>query len=74
MLYAEGAFRLGQPVTDLIPGFGAAGIWAGGKAPITQTEPLSRPVTLHDLFPHQSGLGYGAANGSPLNGPMPPPK
>lgn len=74
MLYEEGAFRLEQPVTDLIPGFGAAGIWAGGKAPITQTEPLSRPVTLHDLFPHQSGLGYGAANGSPLNGPMPPPK
>ncbi|MBI1418641.1 MAG: serine hydrolase [Limimaricola sp.] len=67
MLYEEGAFRLEQPVADFLPGFGQAGVWAGGDAPPEQAVPLARPVTMHDLFTHQSGLGYPNAEGRPID-------
>ena len=66
MLYEEGAFRLDQPLADFLPGFGAAGVWKGPGHDLTETEPLARPVTVHDLLTHQAGLPYGNPAGDAL--------
>jgi len=66
MLYEQGAFQLDQPVSDFLPGFGAAGVWCGEGHPLEDTEPLHRPVTIHDLMTHQAGLVYGDVQGDAL--------
>jgi len=66
MLYEEGAFQLDQPVADFIPAVGSKGVWKGPGHGLDDTDPLDRPVTVHDLMTHQSGLLYGAAKGDAL--------
>lgn len=66
MLYEEAAFQLDQPVADFLPGFGMAGVWRGPGHPLAATDPLVRPVTIHDLMTHQSGLVYGDRKGNEL--------
>lgn len=66
MLYEQGAFQLDQPVADFLPGFGGAGVWRGPGHALDDTVPLARPVTIHDLMTHQSGLVYGDPNGNAL--------
>ena len=59
MLYEEGCFQLDDPVAKFIPAFGDTRVFAGGDADSFTTEPLARPVTVHDLMIHTSGLTYG---------------
>lgn len=66
MLYEKGAFQLDQPVADFLPGFGRAGVWRGPGHGLEETDPLERPVTIHDLMTHQSGLVYGDPDGDAL--------
>lgn len=66
MLYESGAFQLDQPVADFIPDFARLRVWEGGNAPLSQTMPLARPVTIHDLMTHQSGLIYGFLSNNKL--------
>jgi CubicO group peptidase (beta-lactamase class C family) len=66
MLYEEGAFQLDQPVADFLPEFGNLRVWKGEGRGLDQTEPLARPVTIHDLMTHQSGLVYGDPAGNAL--------
>lgn len=66
MLYEEGAFQLDAPVAEFIPALGTKGVWKGPGHDLTDTEDLHRPVTVHDLMTHQSGLIYGATNGDAL--------
>ncbi len=70
MLYEEGAFQLDQPVADFIPSFGALKVWKGEGHPLSEVEDLERPVTIHDLMTHQSGLVYEAAEGNALERAM----
>ena len=66
MLYEEGYFQFDQPVSDFLPGFGSAGVWAGAGRSLDDRVPLKRPVTVHDLLTHQSGLVYADATGNAL--------
>ncbi len=66
MLYEEGAFQLDQPVADFLPAFGALRVWAGGDAPLSDTVAPVRPVTVHDLMTHCSGLVSADATGDTL--------
>ena len=66
VLYEEGAFQLDQPVADFIPNFETLRVWKGEGHALDDTEPLKRPVTIHDLMTHQSGLVYDGANGNAL--------
>ncbi|MEM1152316.1 MAG: serine hydrolase domain-containing protein [Pseudomonadota bacterium] len=66
MLYEEGAFQLDQPVADFLPAFQNLRVWKGEGYALDDTEPLKRPVTIHDLMTHQSGLIYDDPNGNTL--------
>ena len=59
MLYEEGRFQLDDPVDKFIPAFAATRVFASGDAESFTTVPLARPITVHDLMVHTSGLTYG---------------
>ena len=59
MLYEEGCFQLDDPVATFIPAFAETRVFASGDAESFATVPLARPVTVHDLMIHTSGLTYG---------------
>ena len=67
MLYEEGCFQLDDPVARFIPAFADARVFAGGDAESFQTVPLARPVTVHDLMTHTSGLTYGFQHEHPVD-------
>ena len=58
MLYEEGRFQLDDPVAKHLPAFAETRVFAGGGADSFETEPLVRPITVHDLMTHTSGLTY----------------
>ena len=59
MLYEEGRFQLDDPVAKFIPAFAGTRVFASGDAESFTTVPLARPITVHDLMVHTSGLTYG---------------
>ena len=59
MLYEEGCFQLDDPVATFIPAFADTRVFASGDAESFATVPLARPITVHDLMTHTSGLTYG---------------
>ena len=59
MLYEEGRFQLDDPVAKFIPSFADTRVFESGDAESFTTVPLARPVTVHDLMVHTSGLTYG---------------
>ena len=59
MLYEEGRFQLDDPVAKFIPAFADTRVFASGDAESFTTVPIERPVTVHDLMIHTSGLTYG---------------
>ncbi len=61
MLYEEGRFQLDQPVADFIPALASLRVLTGGDASLDETEPIARPVTVHDLMTHQAGFIYGGS-------------
>jgi len=60
LLAEEGAYRLTDPIQDFFPGFKDLKVFCketeGGGM---ETVPLARPITIHDLITHTSGLAYG---------------
>ena len=67
MLYEEGCFQLDDPVAKFIPAFAGTRVFAGGDAESFETVPLARPVTVHDLMTHTSGLTYGFQHEHPVD-------
>ena len=65
MLYEEGHFQLGDPVSKFIPAFDDLTVY-DADAP-SRRAALARPVTIHDLLTHQSGLTYGMSNATPVD-------
>ncbi len=59
MLYEEGRFQLDDPVAKFIPAFAGTQVFESGDAESFTTVPLARPITVHDLMVHTSGLTYG---------------
>ena len=64
MLYEEGRFLLNEPVGKYLPAFANSVVAVPpptGSPPDVKyvTEPARRPITIHDLMRHTSGLTYG---------------
>ena len=59
MLYEEGRFLLGDPVSRFIPGFKHAKVFAGETDSGFELADLEREITILDLLTHTSGLSYG---------------
>ena len=55
MLYEESLFNLTDPVSQFIPAFGDAKVWAADGV----LETPVRPMTVQDLLRHTAGLSYG---------------
>jgi CubicO group peptidase (beta-lactamase class C family) len=64
-LLEEGKLGLLDPVTDYLPEFQDARVFAGGTAKDPKLVLPERPMTIQHLFTHTSGLLYGAP-GEPL--------
>ena len=58
-LYERGDFQLNDPVHRFIPSWRDLGVFQMGSFPAFLTKPCDRPMTVHDLLTHQSGLTYG---------------
>ena len=67
MLYEEGCFQLDDPVARFLPAFSQTRVYAGGSAESFETEPLARPITVHDLMTHTSGLTYAFQDEHPVD-------
>jgi CubicO group peptidase (beta-lactamase class C family) len=57
-LYEKGYFQLMHPVAQYIPAFADLKVYAGQKDGKLELEDLQRPITIHDLLTHTSGLSY----------------
>ena len=67
-LYERGLVQLDDPVHRYIPSWEKLRVYESGSYPDFQTVPCERPMTVHDLLTHQSGLTYGYA---PVPSPQP---
>ena len=64
MLYEEGHFQLGTPVSELIPAFKDMQVYTEGGEAIVDAE---REMTIKHLLTHTSGLIYGGDWEHPIN-------
>ena len=64
MLYEEGHFQLGTPVSELIPAFKDMQVYTDGGETIVDAE---REMTIKHLLTHTSGLIYGGDWEHPIN-------
>lgn len=67
MLYEQGAFLLENPVHRFLPELRDMQVWDGGTVDAPQTRPAARPMTVHDVLTHMSGLTYGFHFQHPLD-------
>ncbi|MEZ5939535.1 MAG: serine hydrolase domain-containing protein [Hyphomonadaceae bacterium] len=60
-LWEQGKFQLDDPVTKYVPEFKNLRVYVSGDPANGDlvTEPVSRPMTMRDLFTHTAGFGYG---------------
>ena len=59
LLMEDGRLRLDDPVERYLPQLAQRQVLRAGATRIDQVEPARRPITLHDLMTHTSGLSYG---------------
>jgi CubicO group peptidase (beta-lactamase class C family) len=67
MLYEEGKFQLTDPLEKYIPAFKNVKVFSklDEKGAMVLEEP-KRKITIHDVFRHTAGFGYGGADDSPV--------
>jgi CubicO group peptidase (beta-lactamase class C family) len=56
MLYEQGLVLLENPVSRFIPAFADVQVWSEGAEDDYRTVPPDRPMTVHDVLTHMSGL------------------
>lgn len=61
MLFEEGHFLLTDPISKYLPEFKDMRVYLGEQDGQIQTEP-ARPITIHQLLTHTSGLSYDFFN------------
>ena len=66
MLFEEGRFVLGEPVSKYIPAFQDLKVYAGTTEAGVELADLERAITIRDLLTHTSGLGYSLLEDSPV--------
>jgi CubicO group peptidase (beta-lactamase class C family) len=57
MLFEQGHFLLSDPISKFLPEFKDMRVYLGEQDGVVQTEP-ARPITIHQLLTHTSGLTY----------------
>jgi CubicO group peptidase (beta-lactamase class C family) len=67
MLYEEGCFQLGDPISRFIPDFQDVKVFAGETESGLELTEAEREITIWDLLTHTSGLSYGGAEDSPVD-------
>ncbi len=67
MLYEEGHFRLGDPVSRYIPELKDLQVFVRKEGDELITEPVNREMTIRDLLTHTSGLSYGFDPDDPID-------
>ena len=67
-LYERGRVQLDDPVSKYIRSWSNLRVYEAGAYPELRTRPAERPMTVHDLLTHQSGLAYGrTSDDSPVD-------
>jgi CubicO group peptidase (beta-lactamase class C family) len=66
MLFEEGRFLLGEPVSQYIPEFQECKVYAGTTETGVECVDLKRPITILDLLTHTAGLAYGLLPTTPV--------
>ncbi|MCP5155761.1 MAG: beta-lactamase family protein [Ectothiorhodospiraceae bacterium] len=67
MLYERGRFQLDDPLEAYLPAFADMQVWVSGSGESMRTEPARRPIQIHDLMTHTSGLTYGFFHATPVD-------
>jgi CubicO group peptidase (beta-lactamase class C family) len=67
MLYEEGGFELGDPLSRYIPSFADARVYSGGSDLRPVTVPAMEPVRIWHLLTHTAGLTYGFLRNHPVD-------
>ena len=65
-LYEEGRFQLSEPLSKFLPAFGKVKVLVQDNDTDSHEEDLVRPITIHDLLTHTSGLTYNFLEDSPV--------
>jgi CubicO group peptidase (beta-lactamase class C family) len=67
VLWEQGFFRLTDPVSSYIPAFKDLRVYSTQTGAGLNLLPLARPLTIHDLLTHTSGLAYGLEPSTPVD-------
>src|SRR4051812_26701015 len=67
MLYEEGAFQLGDPISNWLPEFAETRVYVAGSAMKPVTVPQVEPIRVWHLLTHMSGLTYGFHHAHPVD-------
>jgi len=59
MLFEEGKLRLEHEVARYLPEYADVQVWDGGTPEAPKLRAPDRPMRVHDLFTHMSGITYG---------------
>ena len=68
MLYEEGAFELGDPISKWLPEFAEPRVYVAGSDVKCVTVPSVEPIRVRHLLTHMSGLTYGFHRAHPVDG------
>jgi CubicO group peptidase (beta-lactamase class C family) len=68
MLYEEGAFELGDPISTWLPEFAEPRVYVAGSDQKPVTVPAVEPIRVWHLLTHMSGLTYGFHRAHPVDG------
>lgn len=66
MLIEDGRMQLDQPLADILPAFRTMRVLTAADAPVDQTVPAERPITIRNLLTHTAGLGYSIIQSGPI--------
>jgi CubicO group peptidase (beta-lactamase class C family) len=66
ILADEGRFALSDPIARFAPEFAHTQVLKAPDGPLSETEPLQRPITFEDLLTHRSGLTYADFHRGPI--------
>jgi CubicO group peptidase (beta-lactamase class C family) len=65
ILIDEGKLGLDQPVAEILPAFRDMRVLVSPEAPLDETVPADRPITIRQLLTHTAGLGYQITSKGP---------
>ncbi len=66
ILIDEGRMQLDQPLSDILPAFANMRVLTAADAPVDQTVPAERAITIRQLLTHTAGLGYSIIQSGPI--------